>query len=626
MPENEAFQENTENKKDKIRARYQGINPDEIELIPAMPQENLYEDLRERRVAIYVRVSTDDSRQTSSYELQKNHYTDLVLRQKGWNLVEIYADEGISGTSVKNRIAFMKMIDDCKAGKIDLIVTKSVARFARNILDCIGHVRMLATLEPPVGVLFETENLYTLDSRSELLLSFMSTLAQEESRNKSEIMNASIEMRFQRGIFLTPPLLGYDHDEDGNLVINEEEAKTVRLAFFMYLYGYTCQQIAEMFTKLGRKTKKNNTSWSPGSILQVLQNERHCGDVLARKTWTPNFLDHKSIKNRQKRNQHLKRDHHEAIIPRDDFIAVQRLISNAKYGNKGILPELKVITEGALKGFVSINPRWAAFSADDYRLASASVYGEPINPQAKHLEVEAKSGDFDLRGFEIARSQFFDTARKICVTLSTEVLWFSTECTRKFDKELYVEMLVHPGEQLFAVRPCSKEARNAIRWMKITDDDYCSRPISGAAYLSTLYKIFGWNTACRYRVRGIRRQKNNESILIFDMRETEIFISDATADDYFTDDLRPLLNGSMKDVAVFPLSWAGNFGYNFYRHAQANELATIDRDGTWNVAVEAQPFSDLHGLCVTGSDDLAGSINQLINDIERGGADVGDRT
>ena len=248
------------------------------------------------------------------------------------------------------------MIADCHAGKIDLIVTKSVSRFARNVLDCIGQVRELAALHPPIGVFFETENIYTLNSNSEMSLSFISTLAQEESHTKSEIMNSSIEMRFKRGIFLTPPLLGYDQDEDGNLIINEEEAKTVRLIFFMYLYGYTCQEIADQLTTLGRKTKKGNTVWSHGSVLGILQNERHCGDVLARKTWTPSYLDHKSKKNRQDRNQYRKRDHHEPIISRDDFIAVQRLISNAKYGNKGILPELTVISNGILRGFVSINP------------------------------------------------------------------------------------------------------------------------------------------------------------------------------------------------------------------------------------------------------------------------------
>lgn len=148
------------------------------------------------------------------------------------------------------------MIEDCKQGKIDLIVTKSVSRFARNTLDCLEYVRELKNLPNPVGIFFETENIYTLDSRSEMALSFIATMAQEESHIKSDIMNASIEMRFSRGILLTPVLLGYDKDENGRLVINEVEAKTVKLIFFLYLYGNTCQQIANILTEYGRKTKK----------------------------------------------------------------------------------------------------------------------------------------------------------------------------------------------------------------------------------------------------------------------------------------------------------------------------------------------------------------------------------
>jgi DNA invertase Pin-like site-specific DNA recombinase len=274
MNESKVKSNTDEIKKSKIRARYKGIDTENLDVIPAIPQVNFYEDDREKRVAVYARVSTDDPRQTSSYELQKNHYIDIVNQHPGWKLVDIYADEGISGTSLQHRDAFIRMIADCRAGKINLIITKSVSRFARNVLDCIGYVRQLAAMNPPVGVLFETENIYTLNSNSEMSLSFISTLAQEESHNKSEIMNASIEMRFRRGIFLTPPLLGYDQDDDGNLVVNEEEAKTVRLVFFMYLYGYTCQQIAKTLAKLGRRTKKDNTTWSAGSVLQILQNER----------------------------------------------------------------------------------------------------------------------------------------------------------------------------------------------------------------------------------------------------------------------------------------------------------------------------------------------------------------
>jgi len=626
MEENQSTKTGSESRKEKIRAKYNRAIPDGIDVIPATPQENFFEDKNEKRVAFYVRVSTDDPRQTSSFELQKGHYTEMLNRHENWKLADIYADEGISGTSLKHRDAFVKMIADCKTGKIDLIVTKSVSRFARNVVDCIGYVRQLAALQPAVGVFFEMESIYTLNDSSEMSLSFLSTLAQEESHIKSRVANDSIEKRFRRGIFLTPPLLGYDQDEDGNLVINPEEAKTVRLIFFMYLYGCTCRQIAEMLTSLNRKTKKGNTAWAPGSILQILQNERHCGDILARKTWTPSYLDHLSRKNRNNHNQYTKKDNHEAIVSRDDFIAVQRLIRNAKYGNKGILPELKVISDGALKGFVSINPRWAAFSADDYLVASESVYDETDKPESKPLEVMAQTGDFDLRGFEVTRSQFFDTARKLCVTFSTDTIWFSTECVRKFKKELYVELLVHPHEHLLAIRPCAKECRNAVRWVNISEANYTPRDISGGAYLSTLYEMFSWNTELRYRVRGVRRQKDNESVLIFDMRDTEIFIPDMATDSYFNDNVRPVNSNPKNTVVAFPPSWAGNFGNNYYCHSQARELAAIDKDGMWNVAVEGQSFNDKPDINVTDTEIISVSIKQMISDMEQRGADDGNGT
>lgn len=189
------------------------------------------------------------------------------------------------------------MIADAKAGKIDLIITKSVSRFARNIVDCVTIVRMLNAMRPPVGIFFETEHIFTLKDNSEMSLNFTATMAQEESHVKSSIMNASIEMRFSHGIVLTPVLLGYDHDDDGKLTINEEEAKIVRLIFFLYLFGYTCQEIADTLTEIGCETKRGNNVWNPGSILQILRNERYCGDVLTRKTFTPSYLDHKSRKN-----------------------------------------------------------------------------------------------------------------------------------------------------------------------------------------------------------------------------------------------------------------------------------------------------------------------------------------
>lgn len=614
-------------RKDKIRERYKGVDLTEIQIIHAIPQTKLQEDTREKRVAVYVRVSTDDPRQTSSYELQKNHYQDIVVNHPGWRLTQIYADEGISGTSLKHRDAFLQMIEDSRNGKIDLIITKGVSRFARNVLDCIGYVRQLAALNPPVGVLFETEGIYSLDSNSEVILTIIATLAQEESRNKSEVMNASVEMRFRRGIFLTPPLLGYDQDENGDLVVNEDEAKTIRLIFFMYLYGYTCVQIGEAMTKLERSTKKGSTVWTAGSVLQVLQNERHCGDVLARKTWTPSYLDHKSRKNRQDRNQYHIKGHHESIISRDDFIAVQRLICNAKYGNKGFLPELQVVAEGVLKGFVPVNPRWAGFKEEDYQFACASLNEAEDNLEEELVEVSVKTGDFDLRGYQVARAQFFDTVPKTCISFSNNELYFSAECIKKFNKVQYVELLLHPKDFLLAVRPTIKENRRAIHWAKQENNVCISRNVGGAAFLPTMYRLFGWQTDCKYRVRGIRYAKEDDAILMFDMKETEVFIPNKYKNkgvaDFTTkphgsthEKICPIA-GNKASILAYPLNWTDEFGKGFYLLEQLKKDMAAHTETDWNASQTGTPAHNGSELQVSSSVDIAENIQELLIDLQQ---------
>ena len=616
MNENEHKAGSVADQKNKIRERYKGVSLDELDVIPALPQEDIFAVENEQRVAVYARVSTDDPRQTSSYELQKNHYHDVISKSPNWKLVQIYADEGISGTSLQHRDQFKLMIEDCKQGKIDLIVTKSVSRFARNVVDCIGYVRELLALPHPVGVFFETERLNTFDPKSEMVLSFMATLAQEESHTKSEIMNASIEMRFRRGIFLTPILLGYDHDEDGNLVINEEEAKIVKLIFMMYLNGCTCQEIADTLTELGCMTKKGNTVWSPGSILQILQNERHCGDVLAHKTYTPNYLNHKSKKNMQNRPQYRKRNHHDAIISRDDFIAVQRLISNAKYGNKGLLPELKVIPEGVLKGFVSINPRWAGFKEDDYINASASVYNGTEQTSTSSAPVEVQSGDFDLRGYEIARSQFFDSTDRITVTFSQGDIRFSCPAVRKLESTL-VELLMHPQKQILAVRTAGKECRNAMQWSKKKSGISFPRGISGTAFLSTLYSLLGWKDDCRYRITGIKRGKGNDAILLFNLTEPEIFIPNDTVSSLPESDtsVKPFTDSNRRNVRAYPPDWADTFGSNYYSHAQAQELAGFGKGMDPDISHASVIYKD-SDIQVTSKDDIERNIEQIMSDMK----------
>lgn len=608
---NETHAEIIDDQKKKIRERYKGISEDQLDVIPALPQEDFYKTEAIKRVAVYARVSTDDPRQTSSYELQKNHYQDVVSHRPNWRLIEIYADEGISGTSLQHRDEFVKMIADCDAGKIDLIITKSVSRFARNIIDCISFVRHLKTLNPPVAVFFETENIYTLNENSEMSLSFIATLAQEESHTKSEIMNASIEMRFRRGIFLTPSLLGYDKDEDGQLVINEDEAVIVRLIFFMYLYGFTATEIATKLTELSAPTKTGRLTWSAPTILQILQNERHCGDVLARKTWTPNYLDHKAKRNNKDRNQYRQRNHHEAIISRDDFIAVQKLLANAKYGNKGILPELHVITDGALAGFVIVNTHWASFTEKDYMDACSSVPIEVMD--TANSEFEAQSGDFDMRGYEVARSQFFEIKKRISLSLSNCMIKFSTLAVRRFGKCLYVEILYNPKKRLLAIRPCSTDNREKVQWATSKGGLLFPRSLSGAAFLPLLFKMFKWNDVCKYQMIGLPRDKGNEHILLFNINEAEISIPSDKLKEHVK--VKPIITkGKRKDVTAYPASWAKGFGKNYYIQAEESKEMTPTED--WNVTAEATPYKDPE-IKVPSHETIEKEITNLMSDIKR---------
>ena len=618
MNETEKKLETTSERKEKIRQRYKGIDPNELEIIPALPQVNFLDDSVPKRVAVYVRVSTDDPYQTSSFELQKNHYQDVVNRHPNWTLTEIYADEGISGTSLNHRDAFLRMINDCYAGKIDMVLTKSVSRFARNIVDCIVYQRNLKELQPPVGILFETEGIYTLNPDSEMHLSFMATMAQEESHNKSEVMNVSIEMRFKRGIFLTPPLLGYDQDEEGNLIINEEEAKTIRLIFYMYLYGYSCKKIAQILTSLKRQTKKGNTRWSSGSILQILQNERHCGDVFARKTFTPNYLDHKSKKNRQDRNQYRHYGHHEAIISRDDFIAVQHMISNAKYGNKEMLPTLHVISEGILKGFVPIHPRWAGFKPEDYQNASRSAFNSESSIHTNDI-IEVQEGEFDLRGFEVAHAQYFETANKVSVTFSINNISFGIEAIRKIDKPLFIDLLIHPDRQLLAVRPGKKNSKYSYQWAKTQNGIHISKAIPGSSFMPMLYELLNWNPDNKYRSLGNKKQKDNEVFLLFDLKNTEILIPNKhnAEIENVTDhksELKPLTTGNNKSILAYPPDWADGFGDEFYTTLQKDDFSTSNE---WHSQSPGTPYGTTE-LNLSTPEEIKHNINQIFDELQGG--------
>ena len=615
-------------RKQRIRDRYRGVDTSELEVIPAKIVEGLGESPSIRRVAAYVRVSTDNDEQTSSYELQKNYYTDYIKAQPGWEFVGIYDDEGISGTSLAHRKGMQQLIEDCKAGKIDLILTKSIARFARNIVDCLSVIETLKNLDPPVGVKFEADNIYTLDSNGRMILTILASVAEEESHSKSIIMNWSIDRRFSRGLFLTPALLGYDQDEDGNLVVNQDEAQTVKVIYYLYLNGFSLKDIAELLTDYERKTKLGNTEWNPGTIAGIIANERHCGDVLARKTFTPNFLTHKAKKNNNDRTQYRQRDHHEAIVSRDVFNAANHLRASRTYKKKNHpLPVLSVVDDGILRGYVPFDKDWTGFSAEEYREASESVMREK---QSNTVEVRNR---LDLTGYEVVRAQYFATLQNPAMTISNGRLRFNVACLKKFDDVEYVELLLNSVDRCIAIRPCEKSNPNAIRWGRLKEGRWCANTLGCRGLAKALFDIMEWDEDLKYRFRGQLVEQGGDKLMLFELDQPEMIKVEEIV-------LPPKEEESegetvKKKIYIFPPEWAGTFGQPITSVAQIGILQQEHYAGNWDVLRPASEIKEMNIFTADGLNTLLHEAEEIMEgwiDIDGGkqnvdaaeGAGIGD--
>ena len=332
----------------------------EVQVIPALEDRDDYVK-RKQRVCAYCRVSTDMDTQALSYELQVQNYTEYITSNEEWEFVGIYADRGISGTSMKHRDEFNRMIADCQEGKIDLIITKAVTRFARNVLDCISTIRMLKKLEHPVAVFFETERINTLDTTSETYLGLISLFAQGESESKSESLKWSYIRRWKRGtgIYPTWSLLGYTVNSEGKWEIVDDEAELVRIIYDMYLGGYSSPQIAEILTRSEVPTATNKPVWSSGAVLGILRNEKYCGDVRCQKTITVDVFSHKAVKNKGQKKQYFIEGHHPAIIDKEEWQRVQQLINEQFYVHKRRRhTKPRIVLKGCLAGFALIDLSW----------------------------------------------------------------------------------------------------------------------------------------------------------------------------------------------------------------------------------------------------------------------------
>lgn len=545
-----------------------GRNVHKISAAPEIPEGE-----RVLRVAAYCRVSTDDIDQKLSIHLQIQQYMKRIKENPNWKYAGCYVDDGFSGTNTAHRQGFQKLMKDAMDGKIDMIITKAVSRFARNLMDCIGWVEALQNHDPPIRVFFEQENLDTMSQTSGIILFVLAMVAQEESHMKSEAILLSLEWRFSRGRFLTPRLFGYDKVEvpDGFggkkkvLSINESEARVVRWMYSTLVNGGSPEEIAEVLTEMAiptggrRRDGTLNTHWTAGSVVSIMRNEKHCGDVLARKTYTPNYKDHKSKKNNGKKNKYFQPDHHEAIVSRATWNAAQRILNSRKYRHEGTYLPMRIIDHGALTGYISMNRSWAGFDFEDYYRAGQIAMGLldedlEVDLETEYLpeagrkigglvddhgiaqiardltaaeqkikdELEGKAEEENdaidkenaVKTFQVVSGDMFSRAGKPVLRITQKGFSFSKNCTYKLHKVTHVEMLFNPVERMIIIRPCKPDHPNAIVW----DSKYKSAvPLS-----KVIYNSMGWDTDYSFSIpcqviRNTNLSPSQRTVLVFDL-------------------------------------------------------------------------------------------------------------
>lgn len=549
IPAGSSFESDRRKQKAALVRQIDELDGSKIQKISAA-NEKAESSQKQLRVAAYCRVSTDDIDQAISIELQMRQYKEKIKSNPDWKYAGTYVDNGFSGTNTAHRPGFLKLIEDARAGKIDMIITKAVSRFARNLLDCIGYIEELKNLDPPVRVFFEQENLDTGLQTSGIILFVLAMVAEEESHMKSEAMLLSLEWRFSRGRFLTPSLFGYDRVEIPDtyggkrkiLQVNPQQAQVVKWIYATLLNGSTTEEIASVLTELEiptggrRKDGTLNTNWTSGGVLTLMRNERYCGDVLARKTYTPNFKDHKSKKNNGKKNKYYQPDHHEAIVTRAVWNAAQRILNSRRYGHEGSYLPMRIIDSGILAGFISMNRSWAGFDAEDYYRAAQIAMGlldeelitnleneylpdsghriggliddHGISQIARDLtEAEQKIKD-ELNGmhdsdtdiheqseiiktFQVVSGDMFSRIHEPVVRIGQSDILFNQSCTAKMRTKL-AEILFNPVERMIIVRPCEKKNENAILW------DGKSKGASSLCKI--IYETMGWDREYSYRI------------------------------------------------------------------------------------------------------------------------------
>ena len=308
-------------------------SPPKVITIPAKPEVASRQAVqRQLRVAAYCRVSTDDEEQLTSYEAQQNYYTDKIMTNREWTMAGIFADEGITGTSARKRPEFLKMIRLCKQKKIDIVLTKSISRFARNTVDCLNYIRALRELG--IAVIFEKENINTLEADSEILITMLGAFAQAESESISANVRWGKRQAMKEGkaIINYKHLYGYRKGADGKPEILPEQAEIVRKIYDLFLSGTPIRGILEYLNANKIPNISGESQWAKNAVNSILTNEKYCGDVLLQKTYIDDCINKKVKKNTGQLPMYLVQNHHEGIISRETFDAAQAELSRRNAG------------------------------------------------------------------------------------------------------------------------------------------------------------------------------------------------------------------------------------------------------------------------------------------------------
>ena len=524
----------------------------------------------ENKTAAYLRLSRDDEdkQESDSIRNQRDLIREYVSKNKGLHLVNEYVDDGYSGTSY-DRPSFQRLLDDIKHGKVNTIIVKDLSRLGRNyietgrypdifhgkvycgkcgrrmshlrkratynngvardISDCIKYITKLKTMNPrhPVGVYFETENLYTLDPNSDQVLHFHALLAHWESANKSRRMILSYDQRICTGQYPVLDLLGYRHTKDGKLIIQEDEAKTVQYVFLSLAAGKSCERIATDLTKMRRKTLKGKTDWNGRMVRSLTQNERRWGDLEARKTIVIDPREKIIVKNNGIRDWAFVPGHHKGIIS-PELAKAARFMSSSRGKMHAGVPTLTVIRTGALKGFVSVHPRWNGMDQKTLLSACEAAYSEEGLKDLKK-DIEIWSGreqsivrSMALSGYEVPWGIQFLTTAMPMLTISCKSIRFSKACYRKLNCCEWIEILYHPLTQTVALRESSPANSNAVRW--VTETGNLSQKIESKVFSQAVYESLKWIPTYRFRFRGITKERGGERILFFSLDEPQILV------------------------------------------------------------------------------------------------------